>query len=903
MTGSRTGQHNEADATTAVDGPYGAPPRHDLTLDSRANGSVDQAMSPSRETVCPARPRAELTVPLQAMGQRLIHTLPDAVADLPVMALANDIVEALSTRDLLLRAEPGAGKSTGLPLALLLGDTLGGRILLLEPRRLAARSVAARLASHLGEKTGQRIGLRMRDDTRVSEHTRLTVVTEGVLTRILQDDPELTGISLVIFDEFHERSLHADVGLALTLEVQQALRRDLRLLLMSATLDAAPLSERLKDVAHFQCAVRQHPVDILWAGESSAALDVRVPNTVLKALDEHVGDVLVFLPGVAEILRCARRLQPRLPTAVDVHVLHSGVGAAEQRIATAPALPGRRRVILSTSLAETSITIDGVRIVVDSGLERRGTIDSATGGQRLETVMASQASATQRAGRAGRTSPGWCYRLWSESGHARRAAHWQAEIHRADLAPLVLELAVWGAASVDELAWLEPPPPASIARAQGLLKQLGLWRDGQPTSAGRTVAALPVHPRLGHLLVRGAAEGAGHLACRMVAVLDDRTPGARSVDLEPLFNATLTDNQERRARQLQRLLGSGITARRSVPAAVLLAEAYPDWIAQRRPGHTPTYQLACGAGVVMAADDPLAHAPWLVVAELGGTGQQLRIFKAMALDIDELQHFTPDCIDAVKHIDWDDRQQRVVAEHRRMLGQLVISKRPVQDMSDEERASSLLDGIRRLGLSCLPWDATCREWQARVMRMNSLTIDGQASARPGAFPEVGDEALMVSLDDWLLPWLSGVGSIKGLQQLNLHQALKAMLDYRQQKHLDEWLPTRYTVPSGSRIALSYLQPDAPVLSVRLQEMFGCAENPAVANGRIALKVELLSPANRPVQITTDLKNFWANSYPGVKKDMAGRYPKHVWPDDPMNAQPTTRTRRAVRPRGTEQGSK
>ena len=833
------------------------------------------------------------------MGQRPTYALPDAVTELPVMALANDIAEALSTRDVLLSAEPGAGKSTALPLALLLGDTLAGEILLLEPRRLAARLVAARLAAHLGEKTGQRIGLRMRDDTRVSEHTRLTVVTEGVLTRILQDDPELSGVALVIFDEFHERSLHADVGLALTLEVQQALRGDLRLLLMSATLDAAPLSARLSDVAHFQCAVRQHPVDILWTGESSGALDVHVQNTVLNSLDQHVGDVLVFLPGVAEIMRCARRLKPRLPVAVDVQVLHSGVSAAEQRRATAPAVPARRRVILSTSLAETSITIDGVRIVVDSGLERRGTIDTGTGGQRLETVMASQASATQRAGRAGRTSPGLCYRLWSESGHTRRAAHWQAEIHRADLATLVLELGLWGAASADDLAWLEPPPRASTARAQDLLSQLGLWCEGQLTSAGRTVAALPVHPRLGSMLVWGANHGASHLACRMAAVLDDQTRGSSSVDLEPLLNSALTANQDRRARQLERLLDRGNMPRQSVPAAVLLAQAYPDWIAQRRRSNTPTYRLACGAGVVISADDALAHAPWLVVAELGGGGQQLRIFKALALDIDELQHYSPDCVNTVKHVDWDDKQQRVVAEHRRMLGQLVIDARPLHDISTDDRATSLLAGIRRLGLSCLPWDATCREWQARVTRMSTLSIDG----REPAWPAVDDDALMATLADWLLPWLSGVGSIKALQLLNLQQALNALLDYRQQQRLDEWLPTRYTVPSGSRIALSYLQPGAPVLSVRLQEMLGCAENPAVANGRIPLKVELLSPAHRPVQITTDLKNFWINSYPAVKKDMAGRYPKHVWPDDPVNAQPTTRTRRTYRTKGDEQNTR
>ena len=828
------------------------------------------------------------------MGQRPAQALPESVAALPVVALADDVAEALSSRDVLLSAEPGAGKSTGLPLALLLGETLPGRIVLLEPRRLAARAVADRLAAHLGERVGRRVGLRMRDDTRVSEHTRLTVVTEGVLTRMLQNDPELAGVALVVFDEFHERSLHADVGLALTLEVQRALRPDLRLLLMSATLDDAPLAERLPDVARFRCAVRQHPVDIVWAGESPEALESRVRRTVLDALDRHAGDVLAFLPGAAEIARCARLLTPRLPPATDVHALHGGVGAAAQGRATAPAAPGRRRVILSTSLAETSLTIEGVRIVVDSGLERRATVDVGTGGQRLETVTASQASAAQRAGRAGRTSPGVCYRLWSESGHARRAPHWQAEIHRADLAPLVLELGLWGAAGADDLPWLEPPPPASVARAQDLLTRLGLWREGRPTAAGRTAAALPVHPRLGGMLVWGAERGAGRLACRIAAVLDDRARGTGPVDLEPALNGASSASRDRRARRLERLLGGCDGPQRPVPAAVLLARAYPDWIARRRPGDAPAYRLSCGAGVVVSADDDLAHAPWLAVAELGGGGRQLRIFGALTLDVDELERHAPESITAVEHVDWDDARRRVVAERRRMLGRLVVDARPVQDVSNEDRAKALLVGIRRLGPSCLPWDAACREWQARVARMRALSVD----ERGPRWPAVDDDALMASLEDWLLPWLDGVGSIEALRRLNLQEALDAVLDHERRRRLDEWLPTRYTVPSGSRIALSYLQPGPPVLSVRLQEMLGCAENPAVAQGRIPLKVELLSPARQPVQVTTDLENFWTSSYPAVRKDMAGRYPKHAWPEDPVNARPTTRTRRADRARGT-----
>lgn len=820
-------------------------------------------------------------------GTSHIHSLPDSVLALPAMALANDISDALSLSNVLLRAEPGAGKSTGLPLALLLNSNLHGKIVLLEPRRLAARSVATRLASHLGEKVGQRVGLRMRADTRVSTQTQLTVVTEGVLTRLLQDDPGLDGVSLVIFDEFHERSLHADLGLALCLEVQQALRGDLRLLLMSATLDADQIHNQLHDVRQFHCSVRQYPVETVWVGEHSDPLAQRIVRAVLAAIADHEGDVLVFLPGVAEINRAARLLQPRLDDSIELHRLHSRVSLADQLKATAPATALCRRVILATSLAETSITIDGVRVVVDSGLERRGRIDSSSGAQRLETVMASQASATQRAGRAGRTSAGVCYRLWSETGHSRRPAQWQPEIHRADLAPLLLELGLWGASTGNDLPWLSPPPSASISRAQALLNRLGLWEQGQLTSSGRAVAALPVHPRLGHMLAWAAEKNAVTLACRISVVLDEQQRGSNIVDLEPLLKATLPSSLQRRADQLARLLHVKASQHESPSAAALLAQAYPDWIAQRRPGKPGRFLLACGAGVVIDSEDALAHCQWLSVAQLGGGGAQLRIFKALKLGIEELERCSPELFVSIDHLDWDDKQQRVLAERRLLLGNLVVNARPLRDISNSDKAKALVIGIRQLGLNCLPWNEECREWQARVLRMGELSIQGQQSH----WPAVNDNALMNKLDDWLLPWLDGVGSMKALQQMNLSKALNAMLDYHQQVLLDEWLPKRYTVPSGSHIRLSYLQPGNPVLSVRLQEMLGCAENPAVARGQLPLKVELLSPARRPVQVTTDLANFWTNSYPAVKKDMAGRYPKHTWPDDPLAAQPTTRAKR------------
>ncbi|MGQ7847278.1 ATP-dependent helicase HrpB [Granulosicoccus sp. 3-233] len=816
-------------------------------------------------------------------------TLPSALSSLPVLALADEVAQALSTGNVLLRAEPGAGKSTGLPLALLLQGAVGGRIILLEPRRLAARSVAERLAFHLGEPLGQRIGLRMRGETRVSAQTQLEVVTEGVLTRLLQEDPSLDGIALVIFDEFHERSLHADVGLALCLEVQQALRDDLRLLLMSATLQTDDIQTHLGAARQFHCSVRQHPVDIIWVGEQRDPLPQRIVGTVLRALAEQEGDVLAFLPGVAEINRTANLLQGRFDEGTVLHCLHSGVSAGEQRKATAPATAGVRRVILATSLAETSITIDGVRVVVDSGLERRGRLDSSTGAQRLETVMASQASATQRAGRAGRTTAGCCYRLWSEEGHARRAQHWQPEILRADLAPLLLELGLWGAAVADELPWLEPPPAAALSRAEDLLVSLGLWDSGQLTPQGRAAVALPVHPRLAHMLLWAASAGGLEQACRLAVWLEEPPRGASGVDLEAVLKRRLSATQQRRVSQLvQRLAPSSTAATSSAPSlAVLLAQAYPDWIAQRRPGTPGRLLLACGAGAVIDSEDPLAHSHWLVVAQLGGAGSQARVFKAVSLDMDELQRCCPELFASVSHLDWDERQQRVLAERRIMLGKLLIDSRPMSQISPDDRAAALLAGVRSQGLDCLPWTDDCREWQARVLRMRELGPAGAVNE----FPAVDDESLLQQLESWLLPWLTGLGTMMSLRQLDLSRILHSLLEYPQQVMMDEWLPRRYTVPSGSKISLSYVQAGNPVLSVRLQEMLGCAENPTVAKGRIPLKVELLSPARRPVQITEDLANFWTSSYPAVRKEMAGRYPRHVWPDDPLAAKPTTHAKR------------
>ena len=823
--------------------------------------------------------------------EQAIHAVIKSLDALPVMALANDIIQALLESDVMLHAEPGAGKSTALPIALLLSGLFTGKIILLEPRRLAALSVATRLASHLGEKPGQRVGLRMRSDTRVSADTRLEVVTEGVLTRMLQADPALQDVSLVIFDEFHERSLHADLGLALCREVQQVLRDDLRLLLMSATLDADYLQRAASKLKPFHCSVRQHPVEVAYLGDHKEPLLQRVVHAVLVALSDHAGDILVFLPGIAEITRAEVMLQAKISDpAITLHILHGSVNSAAQQQATKPAVDGKRRIILSTSLAETSITIDGVRVVIDSGLERRGQLDTHTGGQRLETVTASQASARQRAGRAGRTAPGVCYRLWSEISHARRPLHWQPEILRADLAPLLMEVSLWGSRNINELPWLELPPAAGVSRAADLLERLDIRQDGQLTRHGQNVASLPVHPRLGHMLLWAAEHGVAEQACAMAVCVEEQNRQFSQVDLAGSLSRRVSPTAQRRISQLRSITSGAInpvSAHATAPSMpVVLAQAFPDWIARQRHSQPGCFVLACGAEAWLDANDPLAHSPWLVIAQLGGTGVRARIIKAIRLDIDELEQFAAELFTAADNLEWDNREQRVLATHRLMLGQLVVREQPMQSIDDHQRAMALLSGIRSLGIECLPWNDACRDWQARVIRVHGL-LDANAA---NSWPQVNDAQLMGQLEHWLLPFIQGVATLKALRKLDLKQALESMLDYQQQRLLDTWLPSHYTVPSGSRIRLDYTKPGNPVLSVRLQEMFGCTTNPQLADGRLPLTVELLSPARRPVQVTEDLANFWSNSYPAVKKEMAGRYPKHVWPDNPQAAAPTSRAK-------------
>lgn len=787
----------------------------------------------------------------------------------------------------MLQAQPGAGKSTGLPLVLLQSE-LAGKILMLEPRRIAARNVANRLASQLGESVGQTIGLRMRGETRVSKKTRLEVVTEGVLTRLLQSDPLLDGIAVVIFDEFHERSLHADLGLTLCLDSQRSVRDDLRLLLMSATLESELLCDHLGVSEPITCHVRQHPVDIIWAPFTRVSVEQAISKIVTTALNDQTGDILVFLPGVAEIERTARLLDANLPANTTLHRLHSGVSDKAQSQATATNTgQSSRRVILSTSIAETSITIDGVTVVVDSGLERRSKVDAASGIERLETVMASKASATQRAGRAGRTQPGVCYRLWSEESHASRAASWQAEILRADLSSLLLETGLWGVSDVSLLPWIDAPTDSAIDRATVVLQRLGIWSEKGLTEHGRAVARLPLHPRLGHMLLWAKEQGAGSMACVLASVLED-LPRLRSVN----FNEVLLRPQAvhaRRAAQLSKLCDIQMDdSAAGIDASVLLARAYPERIAKRRAGSSAdrntSYLLSGGSGAIVSTDDAIAQSDYIVAASIGGKERQARIFAALPADTVLLKQWCSDLIETQDKVAWDETRERVVAERQQCMGAIVMESHTIQDVDKSLRASALINAVRNKGLECLNWHSDVCEWQSRVSRMRVLEGDKTR------YPVVDDAALLDSLEYWLQPYVSDITSLKALRQIDPLPLLASLLDYQQQQHLEDWLPLKYTVPSGASHRLRYHCDGNPVLSVKLQEMFGCRENPSVAGGRVALKVELLSPARRTVQVTEDLANFWHNSYASVKKDMAGRYPKHPWPDDPVNAVATAYTK-------------
>jgi ATP-dependent helicase HrpB len=840
---------------------------------------------------------------------------------LPIDAALPELRAAVAAHaNVVLQAPPGAGKSTGVPLALLAEQSASvGKIVMLEPRRLAARAVATRMAQMLGEPVGQTVGFRTRLESRAGKSTRIEVVTEGILTRWLQRDAALEGVALVIFDEFHERSLNADLGLALCLDAQAEVREDLRILVMSATLDTTAVARLLGDAPVVTAQGRAFEVETHWLAGGAATrgardidIAVRTARTIAQAIEHDAGDILAFLPGQAEIRRTQQQLEQQSSSRqVTVLPLFGDLSAAEQDAALRPGDAQHRKVVLATNIAETSLTIEGVRVVVDSGLARRSRFDPATGMSGLETVRISRASADQRRGRAGRLGPGVCYRLWSETDHASLAAQTTPEILEADLAPVALDLAEWGIMDPRSLRWLDPPPAATFAQARDLLRSLeAIDAQGRITQHGRALARLGTHPRLAHMIVRGAELGLQRLALEIAAVLGERdllrwSGTRRDADLrlriEALRRGRVDDPHvaanvrvDGGARQralrsveiLERQLDASAAQTRAAETDAdigrLLAFAYPDRIAQSR-GAGGRYLLAGGRGARLTEAQSIAQAEFLVVADLDAGDREALIRLAAPVPRAALETDFASLIEHRQRFEWDAREQAVVAQDERWLGAIRLGERRLENPDSARVTSALLDGVRELGLEALPWTK-----EARALRQR-LAFAREVDTRPQQpWPDVSDAALSTTLDTWLAPWLTGMSRRDHLARLDMTALVAALLDWNQRQRLEEIAPTHLQVPSGSRIPIDYS--GAPAVAVRLQEVFGLAATPAVGGGRVPLTLQLLSPAHRPVQVTKDLASFWARGYVEVKKELKGRYPKHYWPDDPTTAVATARVR-------------
>lgn len=824
-----------------------------------------------------------------------------ARASLPIDAILPAIIERLDTQSrLVIEASPGSGKTTRVPPALMTASWCSGRVLMLEPRRLAARAAATFMATELGEQPGGVVGYRMRFESRVSQATRIEVVTEGILTRLLQRDPTLEGVSALVFDEFHERHLTTDLGLALALDVQAALRPDLRIVLMSATFDGAQIAARL-EAAYLLAEGQNYPVEIHYQPPTAGReqpLALRVRRAVAAALERTAGDVLCFLPGKAEIRRCAAGLieaDPRL----TIEQLHGDLPVAEQARLLKPADAGRR-VILATNIAESSITLPGISAVVDSGLAREPRFDPASAMSRLETVMISAPSATQRAGRAGRLGPGVCYRLWAEGQRLERAA--RPELLKADLAGLVLELRAWGS---DAVRFLDPPPPGPLRQAESLLIALGaLDGSGRITAHGRAMLALGTAPRLANAVLRAPPESRG-LACDLVALLEARDPLMRADDvaaddlyarLESLWRwrrrqATPADTRaladiDRAARHWRRRVEGDATAPTAGAAqalGLLLAHAYPDRIAARDPGDPGRYRLSSGRGARLAPDSALRGTPWLVAADLAADSGDSRVQRALPLAQDDLLATFAARFTEQAEIRFNPQTGTVESERVVRFEAIVLERQRVPTVPGAAVETLLLEGVRSAGLRSLAWSAETVEKRARIAFLRD-------SCPELALPDCSDAALNESLEEWLAPLLAGRTRLDDVTSQALEHALTTRLGHAGGRALDEHAPTRVRVPSGAERRLRYAEDTPPVLEVKLQEMFGAAEGPTVARGRVAVVLHLLSPRGAPIQVTSDLQSFWAGAYTEVKKELKGRYPRHPWPDDPLTAPATARAK-------------
>lgn len=807
---------------------------------------------------------------------------------LPIEAALPGLLAALASHpSAVLEAPPGAGKTTLVPLHLLHQPWLAGRrLLMLEPRRLAARAAALRMARLLGEEVGGTVGYAMRFDRRIGRDTRIEVVTEGLLTRQLQHDPALEAYGAVIFDEFHERSLDADLGLALCLEVQASLRPDLKLLLMSATLDGVGLARHLGDAPLVRSEGRRFPVRVEHLGDDPAApIELRTRRAVDHALAVSTGSMLVFLPGAAEIRRTAALLAGR--SGLQVHPLYGDLPRAEQDAAIRAPLPGQRKIVLATNIAETSLTIEGVTVVIDAGLERRSRFSPRTGMSRLVTVPISRASAEQRRGRAGRLGPGLCFRLWPAMEERARPARRPAEIEDADLARLALELASWGVRDPAGLALPTQPPTAPFAQARGLLCELGAIDDGGTVTAhGRAMTELPLHPRLAHMVLRACQYGMSGTAIAVAALLSGRDPDRdrTDVDLTRRLELLPPGSEGQRIRsQLGRLLGAKAGPIQANEVGAVTGLAFPDRLAQARPGSRGAFRLANGRGALLDASDPLAGAPWLAVAELDDSGADARIRLAASLTLEQIEALHGDRFVAEDEVRFDPRDEVVVARRVVRLGALVLKERPLAEADPSRIAAALCAALATRGIDRLPWTGAARQLQARV-----------ALARreaPDRWPDFGDAALLAELPDWLGQHLGGRRRMAELATLDLYAILLGRLDHAQRQAMDRLAPLQLGVPSGRSLAVDYTA-EPPVLAVKLQELFGLTRTPAVNGGRTPVMLHLLSPARHPVAITQDLAGFWTTGYPAVRKELRGRYPKHPWPEDPRTAPPTHRTSKA-----------
>lgn len=816
---------------------------------------------------------------------------------LPIEAVMPDLLAGVETHtQLILKAAPGAGKSTFFPLQLVKTNAVQGKIIMLEPRRLAARNIATYLASQLGEKVGESIGFRVRGESKTSRATRLEIVTEGIMTRMIQTDPELTGVDMVIFDEFHERSIHADTALAFSLEIQEALRDDLKVVVMSATLDQKALQTLLPNAKYVESQGRTFPVDFRYQPLSANEyLAPKMANVIRSLVEKESGSLLAFLPGVSAIKQVESQLE-QLANDIDVCPLYGQLSFSQQQKAIAPSEKGRRKVVLATNIAETSLTIEGIRLVVDSGLERVAKFDLKTGITKLEQVKISQSSAEQRAGRAGRIEEGFCVRLYSETQLIQQPAVPEPEILHSDLSSLVSELTQWGAASADELQWLDVPPKASIGQAKQLLQTLELLdENGQFTALGKQAQRLGLEPRIASMLVKAQQGSPALLNVAIVAAALLEEPERNVTDIQHSLHRLKQRKHSKNSVVMQRAksLASKLNHHLDLSQAdesllpLVLCFAFPDRIAQVRSATTSAFLLANGHGAEVRDDDPLANNNYIVVIDLmRSTGRASQIFLATAVDIAQLEAEFPKLFVRSDYADWDEKRGRLVAEQRVSLGKLIISTKALADPDANQASQALLNYVARCGLDRLNWTASAKQLVERV-RCAELWMPEHD------WPAMDDASLVEHLDEWLSPYLNGIKSAKGLASVSIEQALSAYLGWPLNQEIDQWLPTHYLMPTGSKKAIRYQYQSEPVISVRMQEVFGEQDSPLIAQGRKKVVLELLSPAQRPLQITQDLAGFWAGAYKEVQKEMKGRYPKHPWPDDPANHVATTKTKRQL----------